>query len=107
MKYVEPLKSTFLLLLVILSLILTFSIWSYTPPYQVIEESQVEQITVGDQKELHQVVKPYRLLVNQNGNFSGTISNSVMDDLMGTFLNLHASELSFVQSNLTEEKSIR
>lgn len=103
-KYVEPLKSTFLLLLVILSMILTFSIWSYTPPYQVIEESQVEQITVGDQKELHQVVKPYRLLVNQNGNFSGTITNSVMDDLMGTFLNLHASELSFVQSNLTEEK---
>jgi regulatory protein YycH of two-component signal transduction system YycFG len=85
-------------------MILTFSIWSYTPPYQVIEESQVEQITVGEQKELHQVLKPYRLLVNENGNLSGTITDSVMDDLISTFSNLNASELRFVQSNLTEEK---
>lgn len=104
MKYVEPLKSAFLLLLVILSMILTFSIWSYTPPYQVIEDSQVKQITVGDQKELRQVLKPYRVLVNENESLSGTINDSVIEDLMTTFSNLTASELRFVQSNLTEEK---
>lgn len=85
-------------------MILTFSIWSYTPPYQVIEDSQVEQITVGEQKDLRQVLKPYRLLVNENENFSGTITDSVMDEVMESFSNLRASELRFVQSNLTEEK---
>lgn len=104
MKHVEQIKSFVLFLLVVLSLILTFSIWSYTPNYQIIEESQVEQISIGEQKELYDVIKPYRLLVHENGSFSGTSASTVINDVMETISELNATELRFIQSNLTEER---
>lgn len=50
MKYIEHIKSIILLFLVLLSIVLTFSIWTYTPNLQVIEETQVDQLVVGKQK---------------------------------------------------------
>ncbi|RUL49439.1 MULTISPECIES: YycH family regulatory protein [Lysinibacillus] len=104
LKYVEQIKSVVLALLVILSILLTFSIWSYTPNYQPIEESQVEQILVDEQKELHQVIKPFRVLVTKDNSLSGTISSRMISDIMSTISNLRATELKFIQNNLTEEK---
>ncbi|SOC08203.1 regulatory protein YycH of two-component signal transduction system YycFG [Ureibacillus xyleni] len=104
MKYVEQVKSIILTFLVGLSLILTFSIWSYTPPYQVIEESQVEQITVGEHKTLEKVIQPYRILLSNEQQFSGTISSTLIDNIMTTLSNVRATELNFIQSNLSNEK---
>lgn len=104
MKHIEQIKSFVLFLLVILSLILTFSIWTYTPNYQPIEGSQVEQITVGEQKELHEVLKPYRILAHENDKLLGTIQSSQIDRIMKTMADLSASNLIFMQSNLSEEE---
>ncbi|CAM5506756.1 Regulatory protein YycH domain-containing protein OS=Lysinibacillus sphaericus OX=1421 GN=LS41612_00490 PE=4 SV=1 [Lysinibacillus sphaericus] len=40
MKYIEPVKSIVLFLLVMLSVVLTFIIWTYTPDYNVIEQTE-------------------------------------------------------------------
>ncbi len=40
MKYIEPVKSVVLFLLVMLSVILTFLIWTYTPDYKYIEKQR-------------------------------------------------------------------
>ncbi|MEK9200194.1 two-component system activity regulator YycH [Lysinibacillus halotolerans] len=104
MKHIEQIKSFVLFLLVILSLILTFSIWTYTPDYQPIKDSQVEPITVGQQKELHEVLKPYRILAHDNGKLLGTIQSTQIDRIMNTLTDLSASNLIFMQSNLSEEE---
>lgn len=105
MKHVEQIKSFVLLLLVLLSLILTFSIWTYTPDYQSIPESQVEQTTLGSgEKEIQDVLKPYRILAHQNGSFLGTTSSSAITSVMDAIEELDASELRFNQSNLSEEE---
>lgn len=104
MKRIEQIKSVVLTLLVILSILLTFSIWTYKPNYPNIEESQVEQITVGKQKELLQVIKPYRVLATKDNALTGTISPVRINEIMNTISHLRATELKFVQNNLPEEK---
>ena len=102
-KNVEQIKSIFLVLLVSLSLILTFSIWSYKPNYKTIEESQIEQIEIGKQKELYEVIKPIRILANGNGSLTGTVENKPISTIMKGLNVLEATDLRFIQSNLSEE----
>ena len=104
MKHVEQIKSFVLFLLVFLSLILTFSIWNYTPDYQSIEDSQVDPISVGLKKDIEEVLKPFRIVVHQDGGFLGTTSSSSIDHVMHALEDLDVMELRYLQSNLPEEK---
>ena len=104
MKNVEQIKSFFLVLLVILSLILTFSIWSYKPKYKTIEESQVEQIEIGKQKELYEIIKPIRIVASENNRLIGTVENKPITKIMKSLNILKATDLRFIQSNLSEEE---
>jgi len=103
-KHVEQIKSFVLFLLVSLSLMLTFSIWTYTPDYQTIEESQVEQIKISKEKELLDVLKPYRMLTHENGGFLGTSSSSAIEEVMKAIVSMDATEIRFVQSNISEKE---
>ncbi|MFC7687751.1 YycH family regulatory protein [Ureibacillus sp. GCM10028918] len=104
MKHVEQIKSLVLFLLVVLSLILTFSIWTYTPNYESIEDSTVQQVKIGKQKEsIQEVLKPYRILSHQNGSFLGTGSATASKDVMDAFKGLNATELTSMQ-RLSEEE---
>lgn len=104
MKHIEQIKSFVLFLLVFLSLILTFSIWNYTPDYQNIENPQGEQITVDNKKEVQEVLKPYRILSHQDGSFLGTTSSAAINNVMDAIGDLDAMELKYIQGNLSEEK---
>ena len=103
-KHVEQIKSFVLFLLVFLSLILTFTIWTYTPDYQDIEDPQVEQITIGEKKDIQEIFKPYRILIHEDGGFLGSTAPTAIDNLMEAIKDLDATELRFIQSNLSEEK---
>ncbi|MFC5543026.1 MAG: two-component system activity regulator YycH [Bacilli bacterium] len=105
MKYIEQIKSIVLLFLVLLSIVLTFSIWTYTPSLQVIEESsQVDQLMVGKKKNLQEVIKPYRILVRDRGEWKGTIGSTAINDLMDILPNWKGSELIPVQNNMSIKK---
>lgn len=104
MKYVEQIKTILLFFLVSLSLILTFTIWSYTPNYQIIEEDQVEEIMVGEAKTWQDVFKPYRLLSHENGYWTGTVKTSIINNIMTNLSSWTATELSFMQSNVSNAK---
>lgn len=104
MKYIEHIKSIILLFLVILSLILTFLIWTYTPNLQIIEESQVNQLMVGKQKKLYEVIKPYRILVRENGEWTGTVGSSTINDITEQMISWKGSELVFNEMNLSNQQ---
>lgn len=103
MKYVEQIKASILLLLVSLSLVLTFLIWTYTPDYQIIEDPRGEKVKLGEEKELYQVIKPYRILAHENNSLVGTIKSSEIDRVMKTLNNLSATDLEPIRGNITEE----
>lgn len=85
MKYIEPIKSIVLFLLVMLSVVLTFIIWTYTPDYKYIEKTESREIEIGTKKSMNEVLKPYKAIFRADDTWTGTASNVVMKDLMGAF----------------------
>src|SRR5690606_19847405 len=104
MRYSEHIKSIALLFLVTLSLVLTFLIWTHTPKLQIIEEKQVERVMVGKQKDLQYVIKPYRILVRDQNEWSGTVGSAVINDLTELMTSWKGTNLQFVQNNMSNQK---
>lgn len=106
MKYIEHVKTVVLTLLVLLSIALTFSIWTYTPNYKVIEKNETEttEVTIGQKKKIEDVLNPYKVIFHQNNQWNGTVSASVIDDLMGLFKHWKVNTFSQVDSNMTVEE---
>ncbi|AWE09160.1 hypothetical protein DCE79_18260 [Lysinibacillus sp. 2017] len=102
MKYIEQTKSFLLTFLVLLSVTLTLMIWSYKPDYELIEESKVEEILIGETKELKDVLKPYRALFRQNDEYYGTVSTNVINSIYDQLSTIHTSQLNLINSDLTD-----
>lgn len=101
MKYYEQIKSIVLLLLVALSLFLTFRIWSYQPNYKIIEENQVVAKKIGKYKEIDQILLPYRLIVSENDKLYGNVSYKKLNEIMSTMSSWKPKGLDFEKNNLT------
>jgi regulatory protein YycH of two-component signal transduction system YycFG len=101
MKYVEHVKSALLLLLVGLSVILTFSIWTYTPPFDTIQQAPAVDISIAESKRLDDVVKPYKILLSFDNRLTGTSSSFEMDRVMGIMKEWELREFSLVKNNLS------
>lgn len=104
LKLVELVKSIVLTFLVLLSLVLTFSIWNYTPNLQTINETRVNQINLGTEKTLYDVIKPFRILYKNEGEFRGTVNASRIDEVLSNLTGWKLSEVRFIQGNLTEQR---
>lgn len=95
MKYIEQVKTTVLTVLVLLSIALTFFIWTYTPNYKPIEQSETEEIVIGEKKEIDDILKPYKAIFHLNNEWKGTVSTDAMDELMTSFQQWEATN--FIQ----------
>lgn len=104
MKYVEQVKSFVLLFLVLLSIVLTLLIWNYKPDYALLEEAPVEGISIGEEKQLKDVLKPYRLLFIENEQFTATVFASAIDLLYQELVTWEAMDFNLINSNLSDEK---
>jgi len=101
MKYIEPVKSVVLFLLVMLSVILTFMIWTYTPDYKIIEQTEGKEILIGSQKRMEDIIRPYKAIYRFDEEFTGTASNGAMKDIMKAFQGWNVLDLVPVNNNLT------
>ena len=104
MKYIEQIKSYLLAFLVLLSIVLTLMIWNYKPEYTVIEEARVDEIMIGDTKQLQDILKPYRLLYRQEDQFYGTVSNDVIQSVYDKISTWDVHEVDLINSNLSDEQ---
>jgi len=101
MKYIEPVKSVVLFLLVMLSVILTFMIWTYTPDYKIIEQTEGKEILIGSQKRMEDIIRPYKAIYRFDEEFTGTASNGAMKDIMKAFQGWNVLDLVPINNNLT------
>ncbi|MEK4172997.1 MULTISPECIES: YycH family regulatory protein [Lysinibacillus] len=101
MKYIEPVKSVVLFLLVMLSVVLTFLIWTYTPDYKFIEKTTGEEILIKPQKDMEDIIRPYKAIFRSDEEFTGTVSNAAMKDMMKTFKGWNILDLVPVNNNLS------
>lgn len=100
MKYIEPVKSVVLFLLVVLSVVLTFMIWTYTPDYKFIEQTEGKEILIGPQKKPEGVIRPYKAIYRFDKEFTGTVSNGAMVDIMEAFHGWNILDLMPLDTNL-------
>lgn len=104
MKFIEPIKSFLLFSLVILSLLLTIMIWNYKPNHQFINNTPAEEVSIGPQKSVQDVMKPYRVLFRNNDEFRGTVSVSYIDEVYEHLANWKATDLTLLNNSLSIEK---
>ena len=104
LKYIETVKSIVLLLLVTLSIVFTFAIWTYTPPYETTEDLPTVDISIAKRVEIEEVIKPYKIIFNYGERLTGTLSPTDIDYVMNELKRWDVSELSPVDHNFNEEK---
>lgn len=101
MKYVEHVKSALLLLLVGLSIILTFSIWTYTPSYDTIQKAPAVDISIAERKRIDDVVKPYKMIFSFDKRLTGTTSSFEIERVLGVMKEWEIREFTLVKNNLS------
>jgi len=97
LKYIESVKSLILLLLVLLSVILSFSIWNFMPGYETIDKQPAVDIKISLQKRVDEVVKPHKLLFNFEDGIRGTEDYLIIDQVFDTMKQLTIEELTLSQ----------
>lgn len=66
---IESIKSILLLLLVGLSLLLTYQLWYGQKPAQVLEQDIYERVVIEEPRELEEVVDPRKIVLHDYGEF--------------------------------------
>lgn len=104
LKYVEQMKSIFLTLLVILSVTLTFSIWTYTPTYETIKQAPVVNISIADSKRVDDVVKPYKMIASVEDGLTGTMEPFMLNAVVNVMKGWKINELTLENNQLNESE---
>jgi len=104
LKHIELIKSVVLILLIALSITLSFSIWTYTPKYPTIEKQPTVDISISQKKTITDVIKPYKLLFNYEDGLKGTADAIEIDEFVGGLKNWMISDLKLVDRNFDANK---
>jgi regulatory protein YycH of two-component signal transduction system YycFG len=102
LKYIEPIKSIILLLLVLLSVTFTFSIWTYSPQLDTIEQSPTVDISIGARKQVEDIIKPYKLLFKYEDTLNGTTDQKIIDNVLKEMKSWKVSELEYDQIEMNK-----
>lgn len=79
----ENVKSITLTILVIISGMLTWSIWTYQPKYDMMENTEpVPGVSISAQKEIRDIVKPEQIFYHHEDGHYGTVHISEIDRIM-------------------------
>lgn len=104
LKYIEQIKSVILFVLVLLSITLTFSIWTYRPNYAPLEKTKSVDILVGKKLQLVDVIKPYRMVFHKDGIWLGADKSKEMSGIINQMQDWQVTNPTLVSSNLDHAK---
>ncbi len=103
LKYIEPIKSIVLILLVILSIILTFSIWTYTPHFEMNEPLPPVDVSIAEKKKISEIIKPYKTVFNFDDMLRGTTSQTDIDAIVDEMTEWQISNIALVNNDFQAE----
>ncbi|PUB10976.1 YycH family regulatory protein [Paenisporosarcina sp. OV554] len=104
LKYIEHAKSIFLALLIVLSVTLTFTIWTYTPTYDTIESTPVVDILIAESKRIDDVIKPYKMIASRENNMTGSMETFDLERVVNVMKDWQISDLTLEDTELTNEE---
>lgn len=104
LKYIETIKSIMLLLLIALSITFTFSIWTYSPNLETIEETSAIDTSIGKKKTIAEIVKPYKTVFNFGDNLRGTTNSEEIDTIVDEIQRWNITDIKIVDDNFSAEE---
>lgn len=82
MRY-ENIKSIILTILVLVSILLTWNLWTYQPNYDTMENSNtVREVSLSEKQEVQKIVSPSQVLFHIKGEHYGTVNTDNIDKLI-------------------------
>lgn len=82
MKY-ENSKSVILTILILVSIVLTWNLWTYQPNFDLMENGNVvAEVTLKEKQELHKIIRPDLALFHSSGKHYGTTYAVDLDKIM-------------------------
>ncbi len=82
LKY-ESIKSIILSILVGVSLLLTWSLWTYQPHYEELQNSEtVQEVSFSSKKAIKDIVKPEQILYHIEGGFYGNLEEEEIEKVI-------------------------
>jgi regulatory protein YycH of two-component signal transduction system YycFG len=82
MRY-EKIKSAILIILVLVSIVLTWNLWTYQPNYESMEKSKtLAEVTLSDKQEVKKIIRPDQALFHQKGEHYGTTNGDELDKII-------------------------
>jgi len=82
MRY-ENIKSWILTILVLVSILLTWNLWTYQPNYDTMENGNtVKEVTVSEKQEVQSIVSPNQILFHLKGKHYGTNNPVELDKIV-------------------------
>lgn len=82
MRY-ENIKSVILTILVLLSLLLTWNLWTYQPNYDTMENNKtVAEVTVSEKQEVKKIVSPDSVIFHVKGSHYGTNNPTELEKMI-------------------------
>lgn len=78
---IENIKTTALWLLILLSVFLTYQIWTFQPEYAMLKSAEyIDNLQIGEEKSLQQVIKPKQIIFHQEGSSFSPINQLEFND---------------------------
>ncbi len=72
---VEHVKTVTLWILILLSVFLTYQIWTFQPKYEILKNTEyIENTQIGEEKKLLEVIKPKQIVYHQEDHFYSPIN---------------------------------
>ncbi|PIC99342.1 MULTISPECIES: YycH family regulatory protein [unclassified Sporosarcina] len=102
LKYIEPIKSIVLLLLVSLSVLFTFAIWNYSPNYEPMEKLQTVDISISEKKTIDEIIKPYKIITNLKDQILGSTDTEKIDRILTEMNTWDLSDLELVRQDMNK-----
>ncbi|MED3561144.1 YycH family regulatory protein [Bacillus xiapuensis] len=82
MRY-ENIKSAILTILVLVSIVLTWNLWSYQPNYETMKnQNTVAEVTLSEKQEAQKILKPDQIIYHINGHHYGTSNTDELESIM-------------------------
>lgn len=106
MRY-ENIKSWILTILVLVSILLTWNLWTYQPNYETMEKSNyVKEVTVSEKQEVQKIVRPDQVFFHVKGQHYGTNNTDEIEKVIKDISNWSFFDMKKYTSEVKDIKGL-
>ncbi|WP_141430705.1 YycH family regulatory protein [Bacillus sp. 03113] len=99
----ENIKTTILIILVLISVLLSWSLWNYQPDYDRMKNSNtVQNVTLGGKKVVAEIIKPDQVFLHLNQRHYGAVDKSEIDRILSEMKLWSFFEIKDVTNTVTD-----